>query len=131
MYTLVDDPMGRACGQILRAVAAGPAAGTTSTAVLEEVWHLELSDASGRSRGLTERCLAAITPLIAVDEEVFRLALGLPASRLGANDRIHAATCLVHGIDTIVTADRDFGEIAELRRLDPLDDTAIAGLLQG
>jgi len=70
-----------------------------------------------------------VSPLIAVTDEVIQLALELDAPRIGANDRVHVATCRVHGVDTIVTADRGFDSIEALRRVDPLDTVAVGGLL--
>jgi predicted nucleic acid-binding protein len=56
-------------------------------------------------------------------------ALRLDVKRLGSNDRIHLATALANGIDTIVSADSDFDHVRAIRRVDPLDDRAIARLL--
>jgi predicted nucleic acid-binding protein len=47
----------------------------------------------------------------------------------GANARIHLATCLADGIETIVSADASFDPVPEIRRVDPLDETALAKLL--
>jgi len=56
--------------------------------------------------------------VIFVDTSV--AALSLDAARLGAADRLHVGLCLVHGIETIATADRAFDGIPGLRRIDPL-----------
>lgn len=117
------------CLEILRAVGGGEAEGSTSTAALEEVWHLELSGRVAGLEGLTGRSHTIFAPLLPVTNEVFALALELRASRLGANDRLHAATCLAHGIDVIVSADADFDELGELKRVDPLDAEARRKLL--
>lgn len=69
------------------------------------------------------------TPLLAVTDEVIGLALELDARRIGANDRVHVATCRVHGLGTIVSADRGFDAVQGLRRVDPLDTSAVAALL--
>lgn len=119
------------CLAIIEAVAGGEADGRTSAAVLEEVWHLELSGKAEGLNGLTERAYGAIAPLLAVTEDAFRLALSLDASELGANDRLHAGTCLAHGIEVVVSADRGFDELSELRRVDPLDATAVGRLVAG
>lgn len=116
------------CGEAIAAVARG-AEGRTSTAVLEEVWHLELSGRVGRVAGLAARALTVFSPTLAVTEEVLRAALELDAPGLGANDRVHAATCIVNGIDSIVTADGGFDSVAGLRRVDPLDGRALSALV--
>jgi predicted nucleic acid-binding protein len=76
----------------MAAITNGDADGRTSSAVLEEVWHLELS---GRVHGLDALAARAHTmlgPLLPVTDEAFRRALGLDAPSLGANDRLHLAT---------------------------------------
>jgi len=118
------------CLEILRAIASGTANGKTSPAVLEEVWFLELSAKLGDLRGLTRRSYSALTPpLLSVTDEIFLAALSLRAPNLGANDRVHAATCLGNGISTIVSADSGFDGITGLRRVDPLDERARESLL--
>jgi predicted nucleic acid-binding protein len=41
--------------------------------------------------------------------------------RLTARDLVHVATCLEEGIAEIVTPDRSFDVVAEIRRIDPAD----------
>ena len=96
---------------------------------MEEVWFLELSAKLGDLRGLTRRSYSAMTPLLPVTDEIFLAALSLRAPNLGANDRVHAATCLRNGISTIVSADSGFDGITGLRRADPLDERARKSLL--
>lgn len=117
------------CIRLLDAVVEGRAAGVTSTAVVEETIHFELASQDERLRGMAGAAYAMFTPLLAVTDEVIQLALELDAPRIGANDRVHVATCRVHGVDTIVTADRGFDSIEALRRVDPLDTVAVGGLL--
>ena len=131
VYSAVHDSPYRApCLEVLAAIAAG-AEGRTSTAVLEEVWHLELSGRAGDLDGLTARAYAALGPLLPVSDESFRRALGLEAPALGTNDRVHVATCLTHGIELVVSADQGFDSVQEVRRIDPLDGPARAALLAG
>ena len=125
-----DSPYRDACVATMTAIARGEAEGRTSSAVLEEVWHLELSGRLRGFEGATARAYAALGPLLPVTDEAFRRALGLDAPALGANDRLHVATCVAHGIELVVTADRGFDSVAELRRIDPLDGPALAALLE-
>jgi predicted nucleic acid-binding protein len=46
---------------------------------------------------------------------------------LGARDLVHVATCVHEGIAEIVSPDRAFDEVAELRRLDPIEFAATLG----
>lgn len=43
------------------------------------------------------------------------------APALHARDAIHAATCVVHGLEAIVSPDTGFDAVAGLRRTDPRD----------
>ena len=128
VYSAVPSVRREACLEVLAAIAAG-AEGRTSTAVLEEVWHLELTGRAGDLDGLTARAYAALGPLLPVSDESFRRALGLDAPALGANDRLHVATCLTHGIDLVLSADQGLDSVPEVRRIDPLDGPARAALL--
>jgi uncharacterized protein len=124
-----DSPYREPCLEIMAAITRGEVDGRTSTAALEEVWHLELSDRVRELDGLTARAYAILAPLLPVSDEAFRRALGLDAPALGANDRLHIATCLTHGIDLVISADRGFDSVPEVRRIDPLDGPARAALL--
>jgi predicted nucleic acid-binding protein len=120
------DPSAR----VLEAVSLGEADGRTSVAVLEEIWHLELQGALGDLIGLTVDVRALFAPVLPVTDEIFGKALALEAPpQLGANDRVHAATCLMTGIPAILTADTSFDDVRGLRRVDPLDERSLRRLL--
>jgi predicted nucleic acid-binding protein len=125
-----DSPFREPCLEIMAAITRGDVEGRTSTAVLEEVWHLELSGRIRELDGLAARAYAILGPLLPVSDETFRRALGLDAGALGANDRVHVATCLTHGIDVLVSADQGFDSVPEIRRVDPLDGPARRALLE-
>lgn len=129
VYAAVPSKYREPCLEILDAVARGKVDGRISTAVFEEVWHIELSGHAGKLTGLASRTYAAFAPLLPVTDEIVSRALALDAPRLGANDRIHAATALASGIDTIVSADAGFDGVADIRRVDPLDRAARGKLL--
>lgn len=132
IYSAVDSPRREPCIQVLRAIADGRATGRSSTAVLEEVWHIERSGRAGDLAGLAERAHAVLAPLLPVTDEAFARALELDARSLGTNDRVHAATCIEHGIRLLISADSDFDEVAAagLHRVDPLDEAAIEAALE-
>lgn len=129
VYAAVDSPYRTNCAKLLAVAARGDADGRMSTAVLEEIWHLELSGKAGDLSGLTARAFTLFTPLLSVTDATISRALTLEVSTLGANDRIHVATCLENEIEAIVTADAGFDGIAGLRRVDPLDDSAVQALV--
>ena len=116
---------------VLAAVQAGDLPARTSTSVIEELHHLELR---GRIRGLdgiAAHVAHALAPLLVVETGTVYRALAFGATGMGANDRVIAATCFEHLIDTIVTADQDFDEMTLLRRVDPRDSAAVTALLAG
>lgn len=129
VYAAVDGPARATCAAVLAAIARGAADGRTSAAVLEEVWHLELSGRVGAITGLTAASYDIFAPLVSVTDGAFRRALTSPGHGLGANDRLHAATCAEAGIGVILTADRGFDRLAGLRRVDPGDADAVSNLI--
>lgn len=116
------------CRALLLAVADGRLDGRASTAVLEEVWHLELSGRVPGMDGHTALAVEVLSPLLAITDEVFGTALALDAPGLGANDRLHAATCFTNEIAVIVSSDRGFDAVAGLERVDPMEQEPIAAL---
>jgi predicted nucleic acid-binding protein len=122
-----DSPYRDACFEVMAAIARGDADGRTSSAVLEEVWQLELSGRVHELDGLAARAYTMLGPLLPVTDEAFRRALGLDAPALGANDRLHVGTCLTHGIETVVSADRAFDSVPAIRRVDPVDAGSLLG----
>lgn len=131
LYSAIDSDYREPCLEILDAIAAGAAQGVTSTAVFEEVWHVERSGRAGDLDGLTKSAYSIFSPLLVVTDEAFARALSLATPRLGTNDRLHAATCLTERIRAICTADRDFDAVRGLRRVDPLDARARRRMLAG
>lgn len=118
------------CREIIRAIGEGLLEARTSVAVLEEIWHLELRGRPTGLDGVAADAYTLFTPLLAVTDEIVRDALELDGGSLGANDRIHVATCRANDIEAIVSTDAGFDGIASLRRIDPLDRDALASLMQ-
>ena len=131
VYSHIPSRYHDACVEVIDAVARGTAPGRMSTAILEEIWHVELSGKARPADGLAWRMYVVFRPLLAVTDAVVDRALALRAPRLGANDRIHIATALAYGIDTVISADAAFDRVSGLQRVDPLDDGARRRLLRG
>jgi len=129
IYSGTPSEWRESCLQVIRAIARGHADGRASTAVLEEVWHLEWRARAGALPGLTELAYAAFAPLLAVTDEIFARALALDATSVGTNDRLHAATCLENGIEVILSADAGFDAVEGIRRVNPLDHEGLGELL--
>lgn len=92
---------------------------------------MELRERPAGLAGATADAYEVLTPLLPVTDEVLRHALSLDHAGLGANDRVHVATCRLNAIAAIVTADEAFDGLTDLRRIDPLDREALDGLLAG
>jgi predicted nucleic acid-binding protein len=130
IYQLTESEYREPCAALVDAAAERRTHGYVSTAVLEEVWHLELSGRVDGLGGATANLYEVFSPLLAVTDDVFRRALQIDVASLGSNDRIHAATCQEWGIRTIVSADVAFDAVRSLRRVDPLDAHAVERLLR-
>lgn len=128
-YALTDSPQRPGSEAIVRAVGARLVQGRTSTAVLEEILHLELRGRPRLPARAAADYFALFSPLVPITDEIFERALALELPDLGTNDRVHAATCLEMGIRTIVSADAAFDTVRGLRRVDPLDTRAVDRLL--
>ena len=122
-----EHPLRAPCRAILRQVDEGSLDATASVEVVQEILHRflairrpEMGAAMGR------QVMDAFAPVLPVTHGVMRRVPGLvdayPA--LSARDLIHVATCISEGIDIIVSPDRGFDQVREIRRLDPTEVVA-------
>ncbi len=119
-----DHPLREPCRQVMLAIRSGELQAVSSVEVVQEIVHRFL--AVGRpklARQMASDALDAFAPALPVTHA---LARRLPAlveryPRLQARDLVHVATCIHEGITEIVSPDRAFDEVAEIRRLDPVD----------
>ncbi len=130
VYAAAVSAYREACAEIIEAITRGEAEGRMSTAIIEEIWHIEMSGKVEGIDGLARRTYVVFTPLLAVTDEIVARALELRAPKLGANDRLHVATAFASGIDTIVSVDGGFDGVPGLRRVDPLNEAGRARLLR-
>lgn len=132
LYALGTDHAYREpCRRILTLAASEGSVAETSVEVLQEVVHVRrrrtgLSEAVARARDI----LALGLPVHDFERADFEAALGLQLAHdlLSSRDAVHAATMRSHGLDLIISADRDFDQLGEIERLDPLDPAARAAL---
>ncbi|MFL6130369.1 MAG: type II toxin-antitoxin system VapC family toxin [Mycobacteriales bacterium] len=129
VYAASDSPYQPGSAAVIEALGAGTASATTSTAVIEELWHLELGGRVPGLDGVAEATFMLLRPVLAVTDEVVAAAFDLGVAGLGANDRIHVASCQIHGIPVVLTADRGFDRVPGLRRVDPADLPEVRTLL--
>ena len=113
----------RACVQLLQDVVNGAGDFNVDTELLQEVLYLYTARGE-RALGLStcsDLLLMFPNPLPIGREEIV-VAHGLLTGHpdLLRRDAIHAAVVLANGLEGIVSADRVFGSIANLRGFDPL-----------
>ena len=87
----------------------------------------------GLDRDRVARQTARIAELCLVNELELRdwplmLELLVAHPRLDARDAVYAATALNRGLEVVVSPDRDFDDVAGLRRADPADGETITRL---
>lgn len=117
-----DHPLRAPCRRIVDAIGTGTIDAVTSTEVVQELIHRYTAIAR-RAEGaeLATRTLDLLAPVLPITHALIRrvpeLVVRYPG--LSARDVIHVATCLHEGITEIVSPDRAFDAVRELRRLDP------------
>jgi predicted nucleic acid-binding protein len=130
IYAVAEDsPYHAGAVETLEALGAGRTSAATSVTVIEELWHHELRSRLRGLDGAAEATFTLMRPVLAVTDEILAAAIALKVRGLGANDRIHVATCHANGIDTVLTADRGFDAAPGLRRVDPADLPEVRSLL--
>ncbi len=115
-------PLQRPCLQILEHATAGVHTIKTSAEVIQEILH-RYASIGRRNFGveLAERILEIFDPVLPVMHTDIRLASEFmsryPAIR--SRDAIHAAVAINNGISCIISTDRHFDLIKEIKRLSP------------
>lgn len=135
MYAAGDEHRLKAPSErVLRAVADRSLDGVTSTEVVQEILH-RFTHIGMRKLGgtLAEATLDLFAPVLPITHETMSQVPALLRRHpgLSSRDLVHVATCASAGIGVIVSPDRGFDEIRELRRIDPADDQAVESLLEG
>ena len=100
--------------------------GVISVEVVQEILHRFISlrrpDAGLALAAQTMDFFAPVLPITqALIRRVPDLAIKYPS--LAARDLVHVATCIHEGITDIISPDRGFDQVAEVRRIDPSDFT--------
>ena len=119
-----DHPNRSPCQEILRRVARGELAATTSSEVVQEILYV-LARRGMRDEGvlLARQVLQLFPEMLAVGPREMEAACDLIEAMPGLppRDAVHAATMLTHGVAAIITADEDFERLPQLRRIAPAD----------
>lgn len=122
-----EHPLQRPCRLVVDAIGARSIEATTSVEVIQEILHRYL--AIGRAAGglaLAEETLDLFAPVLPLTHALMRrvpdLARRYPG--LAARDALHLATCIHEGIAEIVSTDRGFDAVSEVRRIPPEEFSA-------
>jgi predicted nucleic acid-binding protein len=117
-----EHPLRNPCGRIIKGVADGDIDAVTSAEVIQEILHRFISvrrPDTGRAQAI--EALDVFAPVLPITHALMRrvpdLAIRYPS--LAARDLVHVATCIHEGITDIVSPDRGFDQVAEVRRIDP------------
>jgi len=117
-----DHPLRDPCRRIIDGIGDGSIDAVTSVEVIQEILHRFL--AIGRyeqGATLAERTQDLMAPVLPITHALMRrvppLADRYPS--LAARDLVHVATCIHEGITEIISPDRGFDLVAEVRRIDP------------
>ncbi len=123
MYTLGrEHPLREPCRVVMRNVKDGTLDATTSVEVVQELVHRYRSHGRPElGRELVQDVMDTFAPVLPITHAVMRRAvsLGDRYPRLSPRDLVHVATCIVEGIETIITPDTGFDVVTEVRRIDP------------
>lgn len=115
---------GDAARKFISTLEAGRLACATSYLVLDEVIWVVLNKRDQETAVRVWRDILEIPHLriLSFDESVaIRVPSLIERYGLSPRDAVHAATCLENGISSIVSADKDFDAVKELKRLDVED----------
>ena len=117
-----EHPLRDPCRRIIDGISDGSVDGVTSAEVIQEIFHRFLSIRRPEDGAiLAERTQDLMAPVLPITHALMRrvpeLARRYPT--LDARDLVHVATCIHEGITEIISPDRGFDQVAELRRLDP------------
>lgn len=120
-------PLRDACRSLMTKILTGEIEGVTSVEVVQEVLHRYRSIGQpGIGRTLAIDTLDTFAPVLPITHAVMRRVPDLAARypRLQARDLVHVATCIHEGITEIISPDRGFDDVAEVKRIDPLAFTS-------
>jgi predicted nucleic acid-binding protein len=119
-----DHPLRQPCGQIIERVGAGELDAITSAEVVQEILHrfmaIRRPDIGGT---MARRTMDTFAPVIPITHALMRRLPDLIERypTLSARDLLHVATCIQEGVSEIVSPDRGFDVVKELRRVPPED----------
>ena len=119
-----DHPLREPCRNVMLAIRSGALEAVTSVEVVQELLHRFIAiRRAAVGRQLASDTMDTFAPVLPISHALMRRVPDLAARypTLAARDLVHVATCVHEGITEIVSPDRAFDEVAELKRLDPVE----------
>lgn len=110
--------------RVLQMIREGDLEAVTSTEVVQEIAHRFLAVRRPEiARQLATDVLDLFAPVLPITHALIRRVPDLARKypKLSARDLIHVATCIHEGITEIISPDRAFDQVAEVRRIDPTE----------
>lgn len=122
-----DHPLREPCVRVMKAVDQRLIEAVTSTEVVQEILHRFLAvKRPDIASGLARSTLDTFAPVLPITHALMRrvpdLARRYPG--LAARDLVHLATCIHEGIAEIISTDRGFDGVSEVRRIPPEEFSA-------
>jgi len=108
--------------EVLERVERGELDGVISVEVVQEIAHRFLSlRRPDLARERMADALDLFAPVLPMTHALMRRIPDLAAAYpgLAARDLVHVATCIHEGIGEIISPDRAFDDVREIRRIDP------------
>lgn len=118
-----DHPYRESCRAIIDQVNAGDQSYAIDAETLQEVlYYYTRQGEVSRGIQVVEDLLPRFSDIIPITATEITTAMRLLTEThdLSTRDAIHAAVVFEHGLEGIVSADRDYDRIPGLRRLDPI-----------
>lgn len=124
-----DHPLRAPCVAVMDAIDSGRLEAVTSVEVVQEILHRFLSIRQPEiAMTMATVALSTFAPVLPITHALMRRVPDLVRRypTLSARDVIHVATCVHEGIAEIISTDRGFDQVSELRRIPP-EEFAAAG----
>jgi len=122
MASLGSDPKSQKCKEYLARVESGEQRAITSVLVLHEILKSIEAHTGSREKAAARAARFASLPNLRVCEvtdEHFSDSLAYFKAGLEPRDALHVAVARSNGSDTILSYDKDFDKVKEIKRLEP------------
>jgi predicted nucleic acid-binding protein len=118
-----EHPLRERCRSIISAISDRSIDAATSAEVIQEILHRAVAiRRPDDGIMLASQTMDLFAPVLPITHALMRRVPDLVARypSLDARDAVHVATCIHEGIAEIISADRGYDQVAEVRRIDPL-----------